>query len=189
MINTLFERLQDIKKVILVAGNHDFYLEFLGPVIRFPEIIIYLKDDYWSDDNIQIYGTPLCKKFGNWAFMLPEREQENIFNKFLGFEEDDRLKIILSHDSPYGCSDVIIGEEGHIGNLAITKLVERTKPDLLLHGHLHSSEHEAEYLGKTEVRCVSVLGEDYEPAYKPYYFLGFKGDWTSKMSSFLSFPY
>ena len=84
--------------------------------------------------------------------------------------------ILLSHDSPYGCSDIVLDKTcpwysgEHIGNPELKALIERLKPTINLHGHLHTTNHEAEWIGETEVRCVSVLDEQYKVAYKPYYF-------------------
>ena len=36
----------------------------------------------------------------------------------------------------------------------------------MLHGHLHSSDHEQQLLGNTKVYNVSLLDEEYEPAYE-----------------------
>ena len=45
----------------------------------------------------------------------------------------------------------------------------RTEPRDKSHGHLHTTAHEEEFLGKTKVVCVSVLDENYEVAYEPTY--------------------
>lgn len=161
-------------KVIIVAGNHDIAFERHGQEYTFSSNVIYLENEFWSDDTIQVYGTPLCKIFGNWAFMRPQMEQKEIFDKFQGFEEDDRIKIVLSHDAPYGTSDVILDKTcawytpDHLGNKALTDLITRVEPDINIHGHLHSTSHNYEYMGKTASVCVSYVGEDYKPTYSPY---------------------
>ena len=47
------------------------------------------------------------------------------------------------------------------------EVVKEKQPKLLLHGHLHSSNHECEMLGDTKVYNVSVVDERYEIKYKP----------------------
>ena len=96
-------------------------------------------------------------------------------------ESDERYKdvshvdIILAHDAPYGVSDVLLQKDcfwadgSHIGNHALTRLIERVKPSLVLHGHLHSTQHKVEMLGDTEVYNISLLNENYEMVYKPLY--------------------
>ena len=60
---------------------------------------------------IVIYGTPLCKPFGNWYFMPPLETQGKIFSGMCSrrFEPDgdsplEVKSILLSHDAPYGCN-------------------------------------------------------------------------------------
>ena len=39
-----------------------------------------------------------------------------------------------------------------------------------LHGHLHTTNHEKEMLGDTEVYNISLLDEDYKMVFEPQYF-------------------
>ena len=86
-----------------------------------------------------------------------------------------KADIIISHDAPYGCSDVLLQKScpwangDHIGNMALTELIEEVKPKLLLHGHLHSTNHERENIGDTGVYNVSLIDEFYKMNYKPLY--------------------
>ena len=188
---------QPIRDVVMVAGNHDFWLERHGRD-EFKEMCSGTKITYLDCEllpiaeglrkYIIIYGTPLCKPFGNWAFMKDLYYQENVYKKdleninkrkeMLDKGQDPEIKtILLSHDAPYGVNDIILQEscpwydgKTHIGNKALTKFIEDLKPDLNIHGHLHTTGHEIETLGETDVRCVSVLNEDYDLAYEPTYF-------------------
>jgi Icc-related predicted phosphoesterase len=164
------------KKVIVIGGNHDFYLEGHKDDVKniFGDSATYLFNEYYIDENIQLYGTPLCKIFGNWAFMYTQDAQEEIF-KDVELGEKEKLRIILSHDSPYNVSDILLekvpwADGKHIGNIALGNLMTRTNPDLLIHGHLHSTNHEIELSNNTKVVCVSILGEDYRVHYKPFYY-------------------
>ena len=53
--------------------------------------------------------------------------------------------------------------------MALTELIEEVKPKLLLHGHLHSTNHERENIGDTGVYNVSLIDEFYKMNYKPLY--------------------
>ena len=169
-----------IKEVICVAGNHDFWLERYSK--DFKDLlkgtkIHYLENEVYAlgDGDIEIFGSPLCKPFGRWAFMPSiENQKERYFSNIV---MEGKKKIFLTHDSPYSVSDIVLQKtcawydgKSHLGNPALTHLVERIKPDLMLHGHLHTTNHEPEFLGKTEVRCVSILDENYDPFFEPYYF-------------------
>lgn len=168
---------------VVVGGNHDMWLANHGKedfVMMLPPEIEYLENEVLViNDEYAIFGTPLCHKFGNWWFMLPDndirRKLEPGINEMNGYT--DKKKIMLCHDAPYGVSDVLLqkmpwttGE--HIGSKPLFEACEKVKPDYLLHGHLHSTNHEAETMndGKTEVRNVSIVDERYNHVYEPFYF-------------------
>ena len=158
------------KHVLLIAGNHDFYFEktliddihliFKGTKIT------YLENDSINIDGVTFYGTPYCHQFGEWAFMRDDERLKIIFQNI-----PEHVDILLSHDAPYGVSDICFeyapwNSGSHLGCQPLREEVERAQPKYLLHGHLHSSNHEEELLGETKVRCVSLLDEKYEPAYE-----------------------
>lgn len=166
------------EQIILVAGNHDFVFE------RTPldEIKSWFKDTkitYLFNETCQIeaegrtftvFGTPYCHIFGNWAFM-PEPGVQ--VKAFAGIPE--HCDILVCHDAPYGVSDVILQDifwrkDGeHIGNPELADAVKAKQPRLLLHGHLHSTNHEKEMLGGTEVYNVSVKDEHYHHTYPSFH--------------------
>ena len=167
----------DFEKIVMVGGNHDFWLEQDGD--KFKEMIkgtniIYLENEYTDitigNDIITIYGTPLCHKFMNWAFMPRDDKQRGIYELTM---DDRHIDILLAHDAPYWCSDICWDSSwghDHIGSNVLRDVVLAKKPDYLIHGHLHSSNHEEEILGSTKVYNVSLLGEDYALHYKPLVF-------------------
>lgn len=187
---------QPVNTVVMVAGNHDFWLERHGD--EFKEMcegtkIVYLDCGLYPIAEgpmkyIIIYGTPLCKPFGNWAFMKDLGYQTAVFKadleniakrkEMLDKGQNPEIKtILLSHDAPYGVSDIIQQKscswydgKSHIGNKALAEFITEMKPDINIHGHLHTTNHDPEMLAGTEVRCVSLLDEDYEVAYEPTYF-------------------
>ena len=165
--------------VLYVPGNHDFAMQRNPKKVR--EIldignIHMLIDEGFTvtkEDGreVSFYGTPWCKKFYNWAFMNhDDKEMAEIFDKI-----PDRLNILLTHDAPFGASDIMLqenpycGKDEHIGNTALAEAVSKKSPMIHLHGHIHSSNHEAEKIGDTDVYNVSLLDEEYKMAYKPLY--------------------
>lgn len=163
----------DTKHIVMVAGNHDFFLEACPKEFRKMiegTNITYLENEYCEIDGITIYGTPLCHKFYNWAFMPDDDTQIDIYKKTM---DDRNIDILLAHDAPYGCSDICWdsswGRE-HIGSEILRDIVHIKNPTYLIHGHLHSSNHEEEILGDTKVYNVSLVGEDYMQKYKPLIF-------------------
>lgn len=161
------------EKVVFICGNHDFWGQRHPDRVKLAlegqDKIVYLDCEYYEYKGKVIYGTPWCKPFYNWAFMEPVEESDE------RYKDVEHFDILISHDAPYGVSDVLLQEDmpfatkDHIGNHAITRLIERVKPQLALHGHLHSSNRELEMLGDTKVYNASLLDERYEMVYEPLY--------------------
>jgi len=160
------------KNIVMIAGNHDFWLESHADDFRKMiegTNITYLENEYVEIDGVTIYGTPLCHKFYDWAFMPSDEKQEEIYKSTM---DDRHIDILLAHDAPYGCSDVCFKsswtvEDPHIGSHVLRKVILDKKPTYCIHGHLHSSNHEEEMLGDTKVYNVSIVCEDYKPRYNP----------------------
>ena len=166
------------EKVIFIAGNHDFVFmehpERVRDLLKDQDKVIYLECETYEYQGKVIYGTPLCKKFYNWAFMsLSLKDQQERYKRHL--EVIGKIDIIMSHDCPYGIADVLLQKDcwwangEHIGNKALRWFVDKAKPELVLEGHLHSCEHGKTIHGDTAVYNVSLLNEDYMMVYKPLY--------------------
>lgn len=162
-------------KVVFVGGNHDWALyrheTRIKNMVGNLEKITYVANECCIYNDVSIYGTPLCHKFGDWAFMVDDEKIKRVYENSI--KTDERIDIIISHDAPYGVSDVLLQEgfhDGvHIGCEPLLDLMEKTSPKLLLHGHLHSTNHEEEKHGGTSVYNVSLLDENYNMAYRPLY--------------------
>jgi Icc-related predicted phosphoesterase len=166
------------EKVVFIAGNHDFFLmrhpDRMRLMLKGQDKIVYLDGEIFEYKGKVIFGTPWCKPFGRWAFMESYEEQDKRYARYL--EIIGKVDIVLSHDAPYGVSDIILQEDcwwadgTHIGNQSLKKFLEAAKPTLNIHGHLHTTNHNVEKLGDTDVYCVSILDENYEIAFEPQYF-------------------
>jgi Icc-related predicted phosphoesterase len=148
--------------------------ERVRDLLKDQDKVIYLECETYEYQGKVIYGTPLCKKFYNWAFMsLSLEDQQERYKRHL--EAIGKIDIIMSHDCPYGIADVLLQKDcwwadgKHIGNKALRWFVDEAKPELVLEGHLHSCEHGKTMHGDTAVYNVSLLNEDYKMVYKPLY--------------------
>ncbi len=164
-------------KVLFIAGNHDRSLENLDFMYtQFPkdEKTTYLFHENYvytsrKGKEYSIFGTPYCKIFGNWAFM----EVDEILDK-LYQDIPENLDILLTHDAPFGVSDILLqlgyytGE--HIGNKPLAKTILQKAPKIVCHGHLHSTSHEFEEFGYSKVINCSIKDEYYLPVYDPIVF-------------------
>jgi len=165
------------EKVLFVAGNHDHWLERhpdrMRLLLQGQDKITYLDCETYEYQGKVIYGTPLCKPFGRWAFMPSYDEQDEKYERHL--KAIGKIDIILSHDAPYGISDVLLQKDcwwadgSHIGNKSLRKFVDAAKPSLVLQGHLHSCQHNKTEHNGTDVYCVSLLDENYNMVYEPLY--------------------
>ena len=83
------------------------------------------------------------------------------------------VDILLTHDAPYGTSDLCFDWAKwnrnliHIGNEPLRDAIIEKSPTYNIHGHLHSANHEEEVLENTKVYCVSLLNEEYNISYSP----------------------
>lgn len=97
------------KKILVVPGNHDFYIESkLGDewesFVEDYEIytngkVRFLVDELYTYEGITFYGTPWIEpiKFqeGRWAFELPAAKiNEHLYNKI------PKCDVLITHDNP-----------------------------------------------------------------------------------------
>ncbi len=165
-------------KVLFIPGNHevgveghdDEYKKLFGPYKK-ATILIHEPYEYLSDDGTfyKIFGTPYCKVFGNWAYMRPNSDLKEKFS-----EIPEGLDILLTHDAPFGVSDILL-QEGHytgehIGNKPLAEAILQKAPKIVCHGHLHSTSREFEELGYSKVVNCSIKDEHYNPIYNPIVF-------------------
>ena len=165
------------EKVLFIAGNHDFLMmrhpDRVRLMLKGQDKITYLDCETFEYKGKTIFGTPWCKPFGRWAFMESYEEQDKRYARYLDIIGN--VDILMSHDAPYGISDVLLQEDclwadgSHIGNESLRKLLDAAKPKIHVFGHLHSCEHEKTMHNDTAVYCVSLLNENYEMVYEPLY--------------------
>ena len=164
--------------VFLIAGNHDWLFqnkpEEIGKIFDKEDKVTYLNCEFAEYEGVTIYGTPLCHIFYNWAFMIPDEDQDGIYDNVVNTGR--KIDILMSHDAPYGVSDVLMQKDcplatgEHIGNKPLARFIERTQPKVVVKGHLHSTNREPEYLKESKVLSVSLLDDNYRMVYNPQYF-------------------
>lgn len=167
-------------KVIFIAGNHDDICkntDFMYSVFPKDEKVTYLFHEQYtyiskSGKEYSIFGTPYCKLFGNWAFMETNDALDKLYQDI-----PENLDILITHDAPFGVSDIILQEDylwydgkTHIGNKPLSTIILKTTPKIVLHGHLHSTSREFEEWGYSKVINCSIKDEYYNPVYDPIVF-------------------
>lgn len=165
-----------VDKVIFIGGNHDHICErckkHLYHWFSKHDKVTYLHNsglEYISNLGkvYSIFGSPYCKQFGNWAFM---RDEDTLIKKFSEIPEN--LDILITHDVPYGISDVLLqtvhwNTSEHIGNKPLREAILEKKPKWHFSGHLHSTNHDIVQVEGINHANVSLLDEKYNLVYKP----------------------
>lgn len=112
------------KKVLIVPGNHDFFLEKAGSIEfieKLSDKIKVLIDDSYEYEGIMFYGTPWIKPIqfqeNRWAFSSQDH-----------FENIPYCDVLLTHDSP------------HHNNVLDYYSYNRSKYHL--YGHWHSGKND-----------------------------------------------
>lgn len=168
-------------KVIFVPGNHDKCFDGIVSKAQIMEWEIttlgrlkILNHDMYdfeypvSDgtDVLRIFGTPYCKQFGNWSFMV---EDETLDRKYSQITES--VDILLSHDSPnINKVGAVLDENSRFynpfaGNDILAKHIWRIHPLIFHSGHIHSGNHVPFMLDGVYFANVSLVDEDINPVY------------------------
>lgn len=162
-------------RVVMVGGNHDYYLERAdkkdaaeAKKLTNGRLILLKNQEYdftCEDKTIKIFGTPYCKIFGNWAFML---STDGLRKKY--DEIPEGLDILISHDSPTLNKLGFIHEGWYsgvdAGNMLLDEYIEKRKPKYFFSGHIHSGNHDFTEVDGVMMANVSYINEDYHPEYK-----------------------
>ena len=176
-INTLPFK-DENSKVVFIPGNHDFFGERIQKEhldvfnIETQNRVVFLRNtgynyEYISDNGLEtlsIFGTPYCKIFGSWAFMVSDETLEKKFS-----EIPEGVDVLISHDSPdlNGLGMINEGWSKGVdaGNKILSKYIIEKKPKFFFSGHIHSGNHEFTKIGDTYMANVSYINEKYVPAY------------------------
>ena len=156
----------DCKKVIFIAGNHDFFLEDEEPFEMGK--VIYLKDSNYEYEGVTFYGSPWITGLPYWAFNVSETEQEELFKKI-----PDNVDFLLTHTPPFDMNDIgrVDFNQGNpidFGSKALTKILSKDKNiRFALSGHIHSGNHNLTERNNIKLYNVSLNDESYDIYYNP----------------------
>ena len=138
------------KKVLIIPGNWDSFatVDFLAQVYGVKNIHGYSV----KYENIGFFGAGGAEGPGPGA--TSEREIMKTLEKAYSGIKGIEKKIMVTHQHPFGSKSEFSGVPG---SLAIRKAIQKFKPDILLHGHIHEASGVEEMIGKT--RVINVSGE------------------------------
>lgn len=173
----------DWSRVIITWGNHDFVGERISKaelecfyITTDHKAVVLRNEDclfhYTANgkvDYLKIFGTPYCKIFGNWAFMI---SNEKLERKFSFMPED--CDILLSHDAPdiNNLGLISMGDYSgeNAGNKVLAEAIKEKKPKMAFCGHIHSGNHKLENVEGTWMANVSYVDEYYYPSHEILHF-------------------
>jgi len=149
---------QPHKYKIVIAGNHDFYLE------KHPECgqeilsnCIYLNDSGCEVMGLKFWGSPVQPWFFDWAF---NRQRGDDIKKHWDLIPND-TDVLITHGPPYGILDDTF-RSGPLGCKDLLDAVGRVKPKLHVFGHIHPPRGVKIFNGTTFVNAAA-LDDDYNP--------------------------
>jgi Icc-related predicted phosphoesterase len=155
------------RKVIGVAGNHDFIFQ------RMPEAVppglpwTYLQDELTEWEGLKIYGSPWQPWFYDWAFNLYEPDLKPKWDLIPAGTD-----VLVLHGPPYGYGDGVPEGSGAVrrcGSPSLTERIKEVRPKLVVYGHIHEGRGEWR-LGPTVLANVTLADVSYRPVYAPWVF-------------------
>lgn len=167
---------QDYQKRIVIAGNHDTYLEwdYIFGSTPFLEIADYLCDSGTEFKGLKIWGCPWTPRFFGMnpnCTAFTYHSEKWFYDEKIAKIPDD-IDILITHGPSRGVLDKTIRGE-HVGSTAIEKYLKYVnRPKLHAFGHIHEDYGIREkWTGNDDTRVTSVncsiVNERYEHVNKP----------------------
>lgn len=160
---------QNYKKIIVIGGNHDVYLEknFSKSTQPF-SFAEYLCDSGTEFAGLKIFGSPFTRKFTGqnkncMAFSLQSEFQLNDHFNLI----PDKIDILITHSPPFGILDECAN--GRVGSEMLRQAIFRVKPRLCCFGHIHEQGGKSIKIGNTILANASIVDEYYRHVNKPIY--------------------
>lgn len=93
------------RRVIGIAGNHDFVFQKAPQLVPDDLRWTYLQDSGVDLDGLKFWGTPWQPEFGGWAFNANEEKLARQWSLI-----PDSTNVLITHGPPYGYGDLVPGK-------------------------------------------------------------------------------
>jgi Icc-related predicted phosphoesterase len=158
---------QPARKIIGIAGNHDFLFEQRPDLVPQDLPWTYLQDTLIDWEGLTIYGSPWQPWFFDWAFNLQEAELKEKWDLIPA-----GVDILVLHGPPYGYGDGVPSSRApggvrRCGCLHLLSRIQVLQPRLAVYGHIHEGRGEWR-LGDTVLANVTLLDAAYNAVYQPW---------------------
>jgi Icc-related predicted phosphoesterase len=154
---------------VVIAGNHDSFLENNPDFFRGLPNVVYLCDSGTEFQGLKIWGSPWTLSFPGinphcCAFTC--KNEEELQKKWSLIPSD--TDILMTHSPPYGILDKLINGQ-HVGSKTLQMAIfTRLNPRLFICGHIHESYGKEPPGGILENAFnVSYVNERYQPINSP----------------------
>lgn len=156
------------KKVILIPGNHDFYLQKVGSKKiekEYPFITMLENDKFSIKENgkyINIYGFAWTEEYFDFAYTKTLKELNKMTVEIIDECKNENIDIIVAHNPPShkNLSYIRQGygecyQEEDIGLCCINNMITILKPKYLICGHIHENGGKSAIIENTQVFNVA----------------------------------
>ena len=164
---------QPHKYKILVAGNHDLFLERGNPseidmfIRTMPPSVTYLLDSDITIDGVKFWGSPVQPTFLNWAF---NRDRGADILKHWDLIHND-TDVLITHGPAYKVLDDTWDFDNriirYVGCKDLTDAIKRVRPIVHIFGHVHYSGGKVQIEKDLISVNASMMDENYKIVNKP----------------------
>lgn len=161
------------EKVLLVAGNHDFFLEVFsnthqaGKSYKFGDNskVIYLCNSIYKFNHMKFYGTPNVTDLSGWAFNVEFPESKEVFGRIPDCD------VLITHTLPFDANNTgnvfASPTKPDYGSWELRDAISERKIKYIFCGHVHTGNHKLSDWEGHYIANVSIKKEDYSPAFEP----------------------
>jgi Icc-related predicted phosphoesterase len=152
------------RKILFIAGNHDFVFEQRRGFLPADYPATYLQDSGIEWEGLHIWGTPWQPRFFDWAFNLSEPELAKKWELI-----PEGTDILVVHGPPRDYGDGVPEVHGirRCGSPSLLERIRVVKPKVAVFGHIHEGRGEW-HLGSTVLANVTVVDARYQLVYEPW---------------------
>jgi Icc-related predicted phosphoesterase len=152
------------RKIVFIAGNHDFVFEQRPAFLPADFPATYLRDSGIEWEGLHIWGTPWQPWFYDWAFNLYEPELARKWDLIPA-----NTDILLVHGPPQDHGDGVPDRDGvrHTGSPSLLSRIRQIQPKLVAFGHIHEGRGHWR-IGDAVLANVTIQNERYQNVYEPW---------------------
>ncbi len=128
------------KPIFIVHGNHETKDEMLK-ACKDRKNVKFIHEQVVSFKGLKIIG------FGGGGFSSRSQKFESWSKELL--KESHENSILLTHTPPFNTKLDVVWDANHAGNKSFAEFIEKTRPLLVVSGHIHETWGETDRIGRT----------------------------------------